>query len=361
MRRWWIRATSYLAVWTALGLFFSGQIYLDHAYADRPVSWPQAIYLGLAEWYVWALLSPLILCVARRFPFERGSRVKSLAVHLPVTLFVTLLKLALYSPLFDASGVERLRSSGMDAFNASLLTSWLLVGFSHALVHYQSSQARMHKALELEARLTRTQLQLLKAQLQPHFLFNTLHSIAALMHRDVPAAETMLVRLSDLLRMALDHGDQQEVPLKTELEFTRLYVKIQEVRFRDRLDVSFDIAPETLDARCPTMILQPLVENAIRHGVEQTAKIGSVAIEAATRDGALEISVRDDGPGLSERYPDRAGGGIGLANSRARLEKLYGDRQGLTLEERDGGGLVVRLTLPFVRHSERTGIGEQPS
>jgi sensor histidine kinase YesM len=218
----------------------------------------------------------------------------------------------------------------------------------------------MRQALELEARLTRTQLQLLKAQLQPHFLFNTLHSIAALMHRDVPAAETMLVRLSDLLRMALDHGEQQQVSLKTELDFTRLYVSIQEVRFRDRLDVSFDVAPETLDASCPTMILQPLVENAIRHGVEQSVKIGSVTITAEKLYGNLEITVSDDGPGLSERHPDRAGlGGIGLANTRARLEKLYGDRQGLALEERDGGGLVVRLTVPFVLHSDDTAIGEQ--
>ena len=193
----WIKASVFLGAWTAVGLLFSVQIYVDYLYAGRPIGWPQALFLALSEWYLWAALSPAILALARRFPIGRDSWFKSLAVHLPATLFFTLLKLAVHGPIVDLSGIGRIRDAGMQTFSISLLTCWMIVGASQALIHYRASQDRMQQALELEARLTRSQLQLLKAQLKPHFLFNTLHSIGTLMHRDVEAAETMLVKLSD--------------------------------------------------------------------------------------------------------------------------------------------------------------------
>lgn len=363
----------FLSIWTAVGLFFSVQIYLDYAYARQPLTWPQAAFLALSEWYVWAALSPAVLALARRFPFGSGRWLRSILVHLPATLLLTVVKLAVHIPLVDLSGIQGLQRANLETFNVSLLTCWLIVGACHAIVHYRTSQERMRRALELEAHLTRARLQLLQAQLEPHFLFNTLHSIGTLMHRDVEAAEAMLVRLSDLLRMALDHGERQQVPLATEIEFTRLYLGIQEMRFRDRLAVSFDLDPDALLGICPAMILQPLVENAVRHGVEATAARGTVSITARREGDRLRLTVTDNGPGLRSR-PDRdsrvhrsadlnSGGradaeasgsarrgdspGVGLANTRARLEMLYDRRQRLELADVPSGGLRVTVEIPF--------------
>jgi LytS/YehU family sensor histidine kinase len=334
-------------VWTAVGLLFSIQIYVDYTYAGVEIRWAQSLWVGLSEWYVWAGLSPLIFVTARRFPFGRRAWGRSIAVHLPATVAVALLKLAIHSPIAALAGVGPLRPPGLETFNISLLTCWLIVGVSHALIHYRSSQERTRQSLELRTQLSEAQLQLLKAQLQPHFLFNTLHSIGTLMHRDVEAAETMLVQLSDLFRLAIDNGDLQEVSLESELDFTRLYVAIQKTRFGDRLRVSFDVEPETLGARCPNMILQPLVENAIQHGVESATAGADVAIQAAREGDTLRISVLDNGPGLASPDARENGTGLGLSNTRARLAKLYGGEERLTLDDPDGGGLRVTLRIPF--------------
>ena len=236
--------------------------------------------------------------------------------------------------------------ASIETFNVSLLTSWLISGVCHAILQTRASRERREQALRLEAQLSGARLQLLRAQLQPHFLFNTLNSIATLMHRDLDAAERLLVRLGDLLRMALDLGDSTEIPLERELAFTRLYLQIQGVRFGDRLAVEYRVEPEALDALVPSMLLQPLAENAIQHGIGDHAGGGRVEI-AARRDGdSLKLVVRDDGPGFTRR-PGSRGNGIGLSNLRSRLDALYGARQRVELQEPPEGGLEVRLELPF--------------
>jgi LytS/YehU family sensor histidine kinase len=203
------------------------------------------------------------------------------------------------------------------------------------------------KASQLQAQLAQAQLQALKMQLHPHFLFNTLHAISSLMRRDVDAAERMIARLSDLLRLTLENVGAQETSLRQELEFLESYLEIEKTRFRDRLQVKMDIEPETLDARVPNLILQPLVENAVRHGVAPHAAPGLIEISARLKENKLEIQVRDNGAGLPDARRAQIKEGVGLANTRARLEQLYGAGALFGLSNRDKGGLVVSLTIPF--------------
>jgi LytS/YehU family sensor histidine kinase len=222
-----------------------------------------------------------------------------------------------------------------------------LIGLVHALSYYRLFRDREVRNSQLETRLARSQLQVLRAQLQPHFLFNTLNSIAALMHRDVESADRMVTRLGDLLRLSLSHTERQEVPLRQELAFLEKYLDIQRTRFRDRLTARVSADADALDGLVPSLILQPLVENAIRHGIEPRAAAGRVDVRARLDGDALVVEVEDDGPGLSpDARGEPNGCGIGLANTRARLEQLYGDRQRLTLSN-GPGGLLVRVELPY--------------
>jgi LytS/YehU family sensor histidine kinase len=220
-----------------------------------------------------------------------------------------------------------------------------LVGVGHGLEYYRFYREREAHSAYLAARLAQAELEMLKSQLHPHFLFNTLHAISALMHRDVKAADRMIARLSELLRVALDYTGTQEVSLQEELAFLEPYVEIERVRLGDRLNVEYDIQPSVLEALVPHMILQPLVENAIRHGIAPRAQPGTVRIVARGRRDMLDLEVTDDGAGLA---PGRsANGGVGLANTRARLEQMYGDRFNFEPRNVSGGGFRVALTIPF--------------
>jgi sensor histidine kinase YesM len=182
-------------------------------------------------------------------------------------------------------------------------------------------------------------------QLNPHFLFNTLHAVSTLMGRDVPTARTVLADLSDLLRLSLDHTGENEVPLEDELALLQHYLRIERTRFRDRLCVEEEIAPETRGALVPSLLLQPLVENAIKHGVAPRSEGGHIAVSARREGGDLVIAVADDGPGLAAGDPTSKG--VGVRNTRERLAKLYGPDHAFTLENRPGGGLVAEVRLPF--------------
>jgi len=191
-------------------------------------------------------------------------------------------------------------------------------------------------------------------QLNPHFLFNSLHSISALMHQNVEAADRMIARLSELLRAALAGSDTQEVTLREELDFVRRFLEIEQIRFGERLSVKMEIAPNTLDALVPNLILQPLVENAIRHGIEPRARPGRIELKSERANGVLALAVSDNGDGLvSGEQPVE---GVGLSNTRARLRTLYGDEHSLKLCPRQGGGMLVRLTIPVRLRKNQTGL-----
>ncbi|MDB6036292.1 MAG: hypothetical protein JWM99_133 [Verrucomicrobiales bacterium] len=261
-----------------------------------------------------------------------------------------------------------------------LLAYGAVTGLVHSVNFYRRLRERERRALLLESNLANARLNTLKAQLQPHFLFNSLNAIATLLRRDPRLAETTLVALSELLRLALSQSERQEGALREELEFVQRYLEIQQTRFGDKLRVEQDIDPQALDCLVPTLVLQPLVENAIRHGIEPAEKAGVVRVSASRKDGKLVLSVEDDGVGLASGNPDsggphnpaglyprlpapapssatnlvlaRAGTGIGLANLRERLQALYGARQKLELTPRATGGVIVRVEIPWRSRGE---------
>lgn len=350
LERRWVRWSLIFLGWTLLAFFFFTQTYLTYLYTNRPGQEVPAWFvlkLSLSEWYAWAALTPVMVWLARRFPLERGRMLRGLAIHIPAGVAVALVK-------FTIDVIVRREVLGivvapnvMTRLHPNMVTYWIVVGLATAFLYYQRYRQRELRASQLEARLAEARLQVLKMQLHPHFLFNTLHAISTLMHRDVEAADRMLARLSDLLRLTLDRAGVQEVSLKDELDFLQHYLEIEQTRFEDRLTIRFDVAPGALDARVPYLFLQPIVENAVRHGVAPRAEGGRVEIAARRESAQLVVEVRDDGPGLGAAPAAASREGLGLANTRARLEQLYGAGQEFELVNGEGGGLTVRITLPF--------------
>jgi len=221
-----------------------------------------------------------------------------------------------------------------------------VVAVAHGLMYYRKYRDRELVASQLETRLAQAQLQSLRMQLHPHFLFNTMHTISALMHIDVQAADHMITRLCDLLRLALRNVDVQLAPLKSEIEFLDKYLQIEQARFADRMSTRMKIEPETLEAQVPYLLLQPIVENAVRHGIARLSSGGEIEIGAQRSNGRLRLSIRDNGPGI--RADESKGQGYGLEITRDRLEKLYGSEHDFRMESAPGGGMQVSISIPFV-------------
>jgi len=347
--RRWFKWLLWFGFWTLIGLSFAFQFHISSAKAGLEVTWKQAVGYALGDWYVFAALSIPVVWLARRFDFESGHRRRSLAVHLPGSLLFSLAYMVLRAGIgrwqSEASFAEAFQPLLVKTWHFNLLIYWVIVAVSFAFNYYRKYRERELRAVELEKRLAQAKLQALQMQLNPHFLFNTLHSISSLMHQDTEAADRMIVRLSDLLRAALESSDTQEVTLREELDILERYLGIEQIRFGNRLTVKMDIAPGTLDARVPNFILQPLVENAICHGIEPHAKPGRIELRARCAAGVLTLEVCDNGAGLRPDEP--AEEGVGLSNTRARLRTRYGEAHGFELRTAPGGGLLVRLSIPF--------------
>ncbi len=340
--------------WTLIGLSFAGQFYISSSQLGRPISWHQALSYSLADWYVFALLSFIPVMLARQLNLEGTTWVRHLAIHLAASAFFSLAYVAIRAGVGLWQGspdgrVLSLRNTLPPLFyktwHFNLLIYWVIVSVTHAVEYYRKFQERHLRAAELERRLVESRLQALQMQLNPHFLFNSLHAIAELMHRDVDAADRMLTRLSELLRIALDSTHTQTVTLRSEVEFLRRYLEIEQTRFGDRLRVEFHIPDDTLEASVPNLILQPLIENAIKHGIEPNARVGMIHIRARRQGTALELTVDDNGRGLAKEKPQLDG--IGLSNTRARLHQLYGNQQTFTLEQSSLGGTCARVIVPW--------------
>jgi len=302
-------------------------------------------------WYFWALMTPVAWWISGALNVGRWGLARIIAGHLVMAVVMALahvgVLVATSYVLFPPQGESiRQMASGFLAsrFVIGLMIYAALAGLRYTLEYYRLYRERALRTSQLEARLSQAQLHALKMQLHPHFLFNTLHAIAVLIKEDPIAATTTLVLLSDLLRVTLANPGVHEVALEEELETLKLYLEIERIRFADRLRVSFDVPPETLQAAVPNLILQPLAENALRHGIERLGGSGRLAVAAAQGDGELVLSVEDDGPGFPEGGPRE---GIGLSNTRARLEMLYGAGSRLAWENLPGGGARVTLHLPF--------------
>lgn len=348
-----------LLVWTMLGVVAALQ--QAAMYGVRGAlrqEWVWAV-VQLPRWLFWVPLTPLIFTATERFPLARGRLVRSVAVHLGLATLAVVLVEGAYAQLSMA--VEKLAGSViapgrppalvltalsvMTRLVGGVVTYAAVVGVASALDSQRRLRDRDTRAARLEADVARAQVQAIKMQVQPHFLFNTLHAINVLIREDPAVATRMVTLLGDLLRQTLSRATMEKVPLRSELEVLALYLEIESVRFRDRLRVTIDVPSATLSALVPDLVLQPLAENAIKHGVGAHTDGGAVRI-SARRDGAtLILDVVDSGEGPADGKPPTER--IGLSTVRARLERLYGTNQSLTIEPAPGGGCLARITLPF--------------
>jgi two-component system, LytTR family, sensor kinase len=359
-QRPWMRWAISVGVWTVLAFFFTGQLYYTRLLSEKPLTWREAASSQFIYPYIWAVGSIVALRLADRMPVEGRRWWRNLLLHL---LFSTLFVIAVsgafqiiyhflfvnsperpYSPLATLQWIIFNSSENYGVYGLLLL-------LNQVLRYYRRSREGELRASQLETQLTQAQLQALKMQLHPHFLFNTLHSISALVHKDPDAADRMIARLGDFLRLTLENSGAQEVSLQKELEFLKCYLEIERVRFQDRLTTHLDIEPLALDSPVPNLILQPIVENALRYGVAPRSTPGRIEISAKRDDGSLRIEVKDNGPGLSAITApnDSFKEGLGLSNTRARLEQLYGAAHRFELANAPGGGLVVTLEIPSVK------------
>jgi len=335
--------------WTALALLATMQTALAFSMRGQPIEWPRLLAWRAIDWYSCALFIPPFLWLVRRAPLERSTWLRRLPMYLGVTMLAAIAKYAL---LFSLQGVfmgaARSQSFGVVlAGNAisEMMIFWAVVGVLHAVEFYRRYREREALTLELRAQLGQSQLDVLRAQLHSHFLFNVLNAATVLVHRDPDAADAMLTRLGELLRHALRSDPRHETPLREELELLDRYLDIMRTRFGDRLTIRRSIPTAVESALVPTFVLQPLVENALEHGVDRLDGSGTVGIDAARDGDSLVLAVRDNGAG--ERADAHAGLGIGLTNTRARLAALYGDAAALALRPRPNGGTEVVLRLPY--------------
>ncbi len=351
--RTWLKWTLIAAGWALFAVFFASESVVTRAYLGRPLRVSDALVPWLVCAFTWLAATPFLIALSRRFPFGRSTWKKNLFIHLAASFAISLLLLGIYvfmarlisSEMGNVPFPLAFRNQFIASFHAEVLTYWAVIGLSHALDYYRKYREREVRASQLEAQLARAQLDALRMQLQPHFLFNTLNTISVLMAEDVALANRLLLRLSDLLRLSLRNTETHEVSLREELEFLRNYLEIEQTRFQDRLTVRFEVDEDAVDAQVPNLILQPLVENAIRHAVAPKAARSLVEISAARRNGEVQLQVRDDGPGISSDAA--AANGIGLRNTKERLEKLYGSAHSFLLAPAQGGGLEVTITIPF--------------
>jgi signal transduction histidine kinase len=356
-----VRLRYILAVATVLG-FFSAFVAFNFVATFGDPSRPRApfpffLLLNLNYWYSWAAITPAILWLARRFPLDLATWKRSVPVHIGGVVVATLAHItlvvsgrwAIYTAWGMAPGTLEREAQRMVFlnFDFEMMTYWTIVGLSHALRYFSESQDRALRASRLETRRMEAQLQTLQRQLQPHFLFNTLNSVGALMHRDVDAADAMLARLGDLLRLSFENVGVQEVALSQELDFLQKYLGIEQARFQERLSASFEVAPDTLDCLVPNLLLQPLVENAIKHGIGPRVGPGHVMVRAVRTGDMLELEVRDDGVGVPQERVHELAQGVGLTNTRSRLAHLYGTRHRFAISAPPGGGLSVVIGIPL--------------
>jgi two-component system LytT family sensor kinase len=357
-QRRWVRLAAIWGIWTFIGLVFTLQGYFTSYRSERPMLFTDSLYLQMTWSYLWALATPLVLWASARLPIERNNWIRSSLLHVPISILLSVFLTALGHILlwfywgyragkpFSFASMSRFVVAN---FSEGIGIYLLIALTSYAYNYYRRYREGQLRTLQLEAQLSQAQLQALKMQLHPHFLFNTLHSISALLNKDVEAARKMITRLGDFLRLTLENSGAQEVTLKQEMEFLTCYLEIERIRFQNRLVTRMDLGELTLLAKVPNLILQPIVENAIRHGIAPRSSPGFIDIAAKQVNGRLRIQVRDNGPGLPEHRTsqNQFKKGLGLANTETRLKRLYGAEHLFDLSNDPAGGLIVTLEIPF--------------
>jgi signal transduction histidine kinase len=365
-RRYVVEAAIILAAWTVFGLILTSQIYIAATVGGRTPPLIIILRSNMLTSYLWALETVVVFSLARHVPLERRHLLLRIAVHIVAALVISAARIAYQFELMGPPpgpplGPPRSFSSFFwNNTHTNLLNYALFLGIAHAVMYYERFREGERNAERLAAGLTEARLQALKMQLQPHFLFNTLNAISALIPAEAQPARRMVSRLGDLLRIALEHEDTQEVTLREELAFLEPYLEIEQVRLEDRLNLVMDIAPDTLEVRVPHLLLQPLVENAIRHGIASRIEPGTVELSArrSPDNRFLQLEVRDDGPGLERDRQARTRKGVGLANVQSRLEQLYGSEHRFTLKNHPVRGVAVNISLPL-RNADTAPIAER--
>jgi two-component system, LytTR family, sensor kinase len=356
--------------WTLQGLVTSAGVRGMRDAAGQPMTWSHSLAVGLASAWIWVPLTMGLIWLVHRFPLERGRVLGALGPLVLAVAAILVLRagaVVLFNPwigwydrvpAFDVL----LRTSVAN----NLFLSWLIIGVAHALLFGERAHERERQAILLQGQLAEARLEALSAQLNPHFLFNALNSIAELVHQNAEDADRMLVGLGALLRRSLESGRLQEVPLGEELQLLDHYVDLERVRLGDRLRIDWQIDAQARDAAVPPLVLQPLVENAVRHAIARRAAPGLVCVRAMRERHRLVLEVENDGGGSSAAAVDSESDssdrtnwnrGVGLTNTCARLECLYGANHEFRMTKRPAGGTVVRLDLPFrpVSRLEKAG------
>lgn len=350
----WRLGLGVMAGWLVIGLISSGLTFNTWQTEGLGIDWPLAYGLLLPYWLFWGVVTPIIVALGRRFPLNRATWRRSVGIHFAACLVLGVVHFIGYAAFYKSFFPWPASEAGGPPWPTLLLmmlsSRWQfelmayggILGCSLAITYARESEARALAAAELETRLAQAQLASLRMQLNPHFLFNTLQSVSVLVEEDPRRARRMLVLLGDLLRSVLEGPGRQEVPLAQELELLERYLEIEQTRFSDRLNVRFEVDPATRSLLVPSLLLQPLVENAVRYAIAPKATPGTIVVSAASEDHRLILKVADDGPGLPRGFVER----VGLATTRARLEKLYGGGQSFTLAPGPGGGTVATIVMP---------------
>jgi len=356
VRQWLI----ILGLWTLLGVLYAGPIYFEVRAEGMGHSALKILTWGVLTWLVWAPLTPVLMWLSRRFSLIGDTWKRSLAVHIPAFLLSSAFHSAAATAItlivkpFDNMGDSptgfwpRYFSRLKGSFVPDLMVYSVVVGSCYAIDYYRKYREREFLAAQLETQLAQAQLDTLRMQLHPHFLFNTLNGIVGLVRDNKnDAAVNMLVGLSDLLRHTLEHSERQEIELREELKFINLYLRIQQMRFSDRLRINMEIDPASTKALVPNLLLQPIVENALRHGIGRSEANGELTIKSSAENGELRMTVLDNGKGLPANWQLKSSNGIGLANTVARLQQLYGELHRLDIRNREHGGVEVTVIMPF--------------
>ncbi len=370
-----VATLAYVGVWTFVLVLFAVRWQALYTFTDAALPSTSALAYSAADWLPWLLFCPVVIWLTIRVPVSRDHPVRALLVHVPAMLLLTVIQAAFRAPLLHLLGLPSRPSVFAVVFVTLMQSDFMLyavvAGVTHATQYARRLRERERAAaaselrtVQLERTLTESRLSLLRTQLEPHFLVNTMHAISALMHQDVEAADVMLTRLSDLLRASMADSSRHEVPLDEELDFSERYLGIQRARLGPRLRTEIRIQSDVLQAKVPSMLLQPLLENAIRHGIAPRLDGGCVELEASAHGQTLRIIVRDDGAGLHESFPATGGSGIGLRNTMLRLRHLYGDAASLDVRRRSSAGTEVIVTLPlntYVMGAHRTAAAAAAS
>jgi len=353
-KRFWI----VLAIWSVYGVFNTIVVHYRSELQGKPMDWYLCALYEFPYVWIWAAITPLVLALSRRFPLGIDHSRRNVFVHLFGAFLAAVLTKSIWdftalpfiAPSLVPTNFRSFQKSIIQAMDFGVLHYLIVIICHHAVEFYRKYEDGRLRASQLEAKLATAQLHALKMQLHPHFLFNTLHSISELVHDNPARAESMIVKLSDFLRLTLEHVGIPEVPVAEEVDFLRRYLEIEQMRFEDRLSVEWDVDPAVEGVRVPNLILQPLVENALKHGLSRNSEHGILRISCKQEEGRLAMKVYDNGPGpkrATANLLEPVREGVGLNNTRSRLERLYGGDHHIAFRQVPEGGFEVTIRIPM--------------